>query len=208
MTLYRQGSRGAMVAQIQRALHLKDDGIFGPLTTEAVKDFQAAHSLTVDGIVGPATLALLIPARLKTSKRHINEIIIHCTDTEEGKNYTIDDVRQWHTLPPPKGRGWSDVGYHYLIYRNGSVVAGRDVDQAGAHCKGHNSYSIAVCYVGGRGKDGKCRDTRTLQQRAAMANLLIELRMRYPQAVIVGHSFWDPSKECPCFDAAKEYKNY
>ena len=208
MTLYRQGSRGAMVAQIQRALHLKDDGIFGPLTTEAVKDFQAAHSLTVDGIVGPATLAMLIPARLKTSKRHINEIIIHCTDTEEGKNYTIDDVRQWHTLPPPKGRGWSDVGYHYLIYRNGSVVAGRDVDQAGAHCKGHNSYSIAVCYVGGRGRDGKCRDTRTLQQRAAMANLLIELRMRYPQAVIVGHSFWDPSKECPCFDAAKEYKNY
>ena len=156
MTLYRQGSRGAMVAQIQRALHLKDDGIFGPLTTEAVKDFQAAHSLTVDGIVGPATLALLIPARLKTSKRHINEIIIHCTDTEEGKNYTIDDVRQWHTLPPPKGRGWSDVGYHYLIYRNGSVVAGRDVDQAGAHCTGHNSYSIAVCYVGGRGKDGTC----------------------------------------------------
>ena len=207
MILYRQGSRGAMVAQIQRALHLKDDGIFGPLTTEAVKDFQAAHSLTVDGIVGPATLALLIPARLKTSKRHINEIIIHCTDTEDGRDYTIDDVRQWHTLPPPKGRGWSDVGYHYLIYRNGSVVAGRDVDQAGAHCKGHNSYSIAVCYVGGRGKDGKCRDTRTLQQRAAMTNLLIELRLRYPQAVIVGHSFWDPSKECPCFDAAKEYKN-
>ena len=207
MILYRQGSRGAMVAQIQRALHLKDDGIFGPLTTEAVKDFQSAHSLTVDGIVGPATLALLIPARLKTSKRHINEIIIHCTDTEDGRDYTIDDVRQWHTLPPPKGRGWSDVGYHYLIYRNGSVVAGRDVDQAGAHCKGHNSYSIAVCYVGGRGKDGKCRDTRTIQQRAAMTNLLIELRLRYPQAVIVGHSFWDPSKECPCFDAAKEYKN-
>ena len=203
MMIYKQGSRGAMVAQIQRALHLKDDGIFGPLTTEAVKDFQAAHGLTVDGIVGPATLALLIPARLKTSKRHINEIIIHCTDTEEGRDYTVDDVRRWH-----KERGWSDVGYHYLIYRNGSVVAGRDVDLIGAHCSGHNSYSIGVCYVGGRGKDGKCRDTRTLQQRAAMSNLLIELRLRYPQAVIVGHSFWDHKKQCPCFDAAKEYKNY
>ena len=203
MMTYKQGSRGEMVAQIQRALHLKADSIFGPLTTEAVKDFQAAHGLTVDGIVGPATLALLIPARLKTSKRHINEIIIHCTDTEEGRDYTVDDVRRWH-----KERGWSDVGYHYLIYRNGSVVAGRDVDLIGAHCSGHNSYSIGVCYVGGRGKDGKCRDTRTLQQRAAMSNLLIELRLRYPQAVIVGHSFWDHKKQCPCFDAAKEYKNY
>ena len=203
MMIYKQGSRGEMVAQIQRALHLKADSIFGPLTTEAVKDFQAAHGLTVDGIVGPATLALLIPARLKTSKRHINEIIIHCTDTEEGRDYTVDDVRRWH-----KERGWSDVGYHYLIYRNGSVVAGRDVDLIGAHCSGHNSYSIGVCYVGGRGKDGKCRDTRTLQQRAAMSNLLIELRLRYPQAVIVGHSFWDHKKQCPCFDAAKEYKNY
>ena len=203
MTLYREGNKGAMVAQIQRALHLKDDGIFGPLTTEAVKDFQAAHGLTVDGIVGPATLALLIPARLKTSKRHINEIIIHCTDTEEGRDYTVDDVRRWH-----KERGWSNIGYHYLVYRNGTVAVGRDVDLIGAHCSGHNSYSIGVCYVGGRGKDGKCRDTRTLQQRAAMSNQLIELRLRYPQAVIVGHSFWDPSKECPCFDAAKEYKNY
>ena len=203
MTLYREGNKGAMVAQIQRALHFKDDGIFGPLTTEAVKDFQAAHGLTVDGIVGPATIALLIPARLKRSRRQINEIIIHCTDTEEGRDYTVDDVRRWH-----KERGWSDVGYHYLIYRNGSVVAGRDVDLIGAHCSGHNSYSIGVCYVGGRGKDGKCRDTRTLQQRAAMSNLLIELRLRYPQAVIVGHSFWDHKKQCPCFDAAKEYKNY
>ena len=105
MMIYKQGSRGEMVAQIQRALHLKADGIFGPLTTEAVKDFQAAHGLTVDGIVGPATLALLIPARLKTSKRHINEIIIHCTDTEEGRDYTVDDVRRWH-----KERGWSDIG--------------------------------------------------------------------------------------------------
>ena len=203
MTLYRQGSRGAMVAQIQCALHLKDDSIFGPLTTEAVKDFQAAHGLTVDGIVGPATLALLIPARLKTSKRHINEIIIHCTDTEEGRDYTVDDVRRWH-----KERGWSDIGYHYLVYRNGTVAVGRDVDLIGAHCSGHNSYSIGVCYVGGRGKDGKCRDTRTPQQRGALVNLIIELRMFYPQAVIVGHSFWDHRKQCPCFDAAKEYKNY
>ena len=203
MMTYKQGSRGEMVAQIQRALHLKDDGIFGPLTTEAVKDFQAAHGLTVDGIVGPATLALLIPARLKRSRRHINEIIIHCTDTVEGRDYTVDDVRRWH-----KERGWSDIGYHYLVYRNGTVAVGRDVDLIGAHCSGHNSYSIGVCYVGGRGKDGKCRDTRTPQQRGALVNLLLDLRTLYPQAVIVGHSFWDHRKQCPCFDAAKEYKNY
>ena len=206
MTLYREGSKGAMVAQIQRALHLKDDGIFGPLTTEAVKAFQAVHGLKVDGIVGPATLAMLIPARLKRSKRHINEIIIHCTDTVEGKDYTVEDIRLWHTLPPPRGRGWADIGYHYVIYRNGTVATGRDVDTIGAHCKGHNTYSIGICYVGGRSKDGATKDTRTLQQRAMMANLLMNLKKLYPEAKIVGHNYYDKSKACPCFDAAREYK--
>lgn len=68
MTLYRKGSKGEIVKQIQTALHLLPDGIFGPLTEEAVMEFQKVNGLAVDGIVGPATLAKLIPARLKKAR--------------------------------------------------------------------------------------------------------------------------------------------
>ena len=62
---YKIGSRGEIVKQIQKALHLYEDGIYGINTEEAVKKFQASHGLKPDGIVGPATLAKLIPVRWK-----------------------------------------------------------------------------------------------------------------------------------------------
>ena len=204
MTLYKKGSRGEIVKQIQKALHLLPDGIFGQLTEDAVKTFQRIHGLTPDGIVGPATLTKLIPVRIKKSKRAITEIIIHCTATPEGKDYTIDDVRHWH-----KDRGFSDVGYHYVIGRHGEVWEGRDVDIQGAHCAvgGHNRNSIGVCYVGGISSlNGKAKDTRTLAQKAAMLNLLNELLETYPNAKIYGHHDFDKGKDCPCFDAKTEYR--
>ena len=105
MELYKIGSRGEMVKQIQKALHLLPDGIYGRLTAAAVVEFQRAHNLQPDGIVGPATLALLIPARLKRSRRTITEIIVHCSATPEGKDYTVDIIRGWHTSPVLTVRG-------------------------------------------------------------------------------------------------------
>lgn len=141
---YKIGSRGEIVKQIQKALHLYEDGLFGINTEEAVKKFQASHGLKPDGIVGPATLALLIPVRWKKSRRTIREIIIHCSATPEGRNYTVEDIRRWH-----KQQGWSDIGYHYVIYRDGTIHEGRNVDIAGAHCVNHNAHSIGICYIGG-----------------------------------------------------------
>ena len=150
MTLYRKGSRGEVVRQIQIALHLYPDGIFGVNTEQAVKEFQERNNLNPDGIVGPLTLAKLIPQRFKKSKRTITELIVHCSATPEGVDYTVDDIRRWH-----KQQGWSDIGYHYVVYRNGLIVDGRDVDLIGAHCLkgGHNTHSIGICYVGGVDKD-------------------------------------------------------
>lgn len=204
MYLYKLGSRGEVVKQIQKALKLYTDGIYGVNTEEAVKAFQRDHGLTADGIVGPATLAKLIPTRLKKSKRQITDIIIHCSATPEGKDYTVQDIRRWH-----KQQGWSDIGYHYVIYRNGHVEPGRDVNVAGAHCEGHNAKTIGVCYIGGVSKDGKtAKDTRTLAQKAALLSLLTDLKMMYPQARIVGHRDYDTKgKACPSFDAKTEYKN-
>ena len=197
MELYKVGSKGEVVRQIQKALKLYPDGIYGPNTKEAVKAFQRENGLKVDGIVGPATLARLIPARFKKSKRTITDIIIHCTDTKAGQNYTVEQCRADHIK-----RGWSDIGYHYLIYRDGSIHNGRDVDIAGAHCEGHNTHSIGVCYVGGKGGD-----TRTLAQKAALINLLTDLKKLYPTARIVGHRDYDTKgKTCPSFDAKTEYR--
>ena len=99
--------------------------------------------------------------------RTINEIIVHCSATPEGRDYTIAQIRQWHLQ-----RGFRDIGYHYVIYRDGTIHTGRPVAQAGAHCTGHNAHSIGVCYVGGVAKDNKTpKDTRTEAQKKSLANL-------------------------------------
>ena len=214
MTFYKRGSTGAVVKQIQEALFLLADGIYGAMTEDAVKVFQRENGLTVDGIVGPATLAKLIPQRLKKSERKITEIIIHCSATPDGKDYTVDDIRRWH-----KQRGYSDVGYHYIVYRNGILAQGRDVNIIGAHASGHNAHSIGICYIGGMSADNtRPEDTRTLRQKGRLLSLLVDLRKLYPNARIVGHrdlsedkngdGIIEPSewmKACPSFDAKSEY---
>ena len=203
MTLYKRGSRGEVVRQIQKALHLYPDGIFGALTEERVKLFQADNGLKVDGIVGAATLAKLMPFRLVKSRRMINEIIIHCTATPEGRECSVDEIRRWH-----RQRGFSDIGYHYVVHLDGSVETGRDVNVSGAHCSGHNANSIGVVYVGGVAKDGKTpKDTRTQEQKATLASLLMDLRRLYPRAKIHGHRDF-ANKACPSFDATKEYRMF
>lgn len=203
MGTYKRGSRGEVVKQIQKALHLYPDGIFGIITEEAVKEFQAKNGLKADGVVGPATLVKLDIATVEKSERYINELIIHCAATPEGRDYTVEDIRNWH-----KKQGWSDIGYHYVIYRDGTIAKGRDVNLIGAHCsKGnHNSHSIGICYIGGVDKGGKkAKDTRTEQQKKSLLSLLRDLKKLYPGAKIYGHHDFDPGKDCPSFDARKEY---
>lgn len=203
MELYKIGSpKSEVVRQIQKALHLVPDGIYGINTRDAVRAFQAENGLKPDGIVGPATLAKLIPCRWKKSKRIITEIIIHCSATPEYKNYTAADIRRWHKL-----QGWSDIGYHFVIQLDGTIEEGRNVDVVGAHCNGHNQRSIGICYVGGLATDGKTpKDTRTELQKNALLSLLIDLKGMYPGATIYGHHDFDNRKECPCFNARIEYR--
>ncbi|MBP5691206.1 MAG: N-acetylmuramoyl-L-alanine amidase, partial [Bacteroidaceae bacterium] len=76
--------------------------------------------------------------------RKITEIIIHCSATPQGVDYTVADIDRWH-----RQRGFNKIGYHYVIYRDGSIHQGRPVEEIGAHCIGHNAHSIGVCYIGG-----------------------------------------------------------
>ena len=127
--------------------------------------------------------------------RKITKIIIHCSATPEGRDYTVADIDRWH-----KQKGWNGIGYHYVIYRDGSVHTGRDVEIMGAHCTGQNANSIGICYIGGMTADNKRpKDTRTPEQVAALRDLVELLKTEYPTATIHGHNEF-ANKACPCFD--------
>ena len=134
--------------------------------------------------------------------RKINEIIVHCTATAEGKDFKVSDIDKWH-----RAKGWDGIGYHQVVYLDGSVHPGRPMDKVGAHCLGHNQNSIGVVYVGGVASDGKTpKDTRTPEQKAALRKLLTDLKRKYPGAAIHGHRDF-AAKACPSFDATSEYKD-
>lgn len=136
-----------------------------------------------------------------TAKRSIDEIIVHCTATKAGQSFDVEDVRRWHLQ-----RNFRDIGYHFLVLLDGTVQQGRTIAEVGAHCTGHNTRSIGVCYVGGLAASGSPADTRTPQQRKALRNLLTDLKRRFPKAVIHGHCDF-VNKACPCFNATKEYQD-
>lgn len=133
--------------------------------------------------------------------RKINEIILHCSATPEGQAYSIKDITRWH-----KERGFTTIGYHYVIHLDGSVHKGRNEAIGGAHCVEHNANSIGVCYIGGLAKDGKTpKDTRTPEQKSALARLVMELVCKYPEASVHGHNEFS-EKACPCFNVKNEFK--
>ena len=133
--------------------------------------------------------------------RTINKIIIHCSATPEGKDYTVYDITKWH-----KERGFKDIGYHYVIYRDGTIHDGRDIKLVGAHCTGYNANSIGICYIGGVAADGKTpKDTRTHAQKTSLINLIKTLKAKFPGAKVHGHREF-ANKACPSFDVQKEYK--
>lgn len=133
--------------------------------------------------------------------RRIDEIIVHCTATPQGMAVSVDDIDRWH-----RQRGFASIGYHFVVYLDGTVHTGRPIDQIGAHCKGHNAYSIGICYVGGLDAYGHPKDTRTPAQKKALLLLVVALKTQYPNAKVYGHRQF-ANKACPCFDAEKEYSH-
>lgn len=117
MQTLRLGSRGQDVRTLQSSLALIADGIFGPVTEEAVRTYQFSQGLEADGIVGPKTWSAL---GIAPYRRSITKIILHCTATPEGQDFTVEQIRQWHLA-----QGFSDIGYHYVISRDGTVHPGR-----------------------------------------------------------------------------------
>lgn len=148
--------------------------------------------------------------------RTVKRIVVHTTATREGQPVTVEDIDEWH-----KDRGWKGIGYHHVVYLDGTVHEGRPEAEVGAHVFGHNADSIGIVYVGGLDKNGNPKDTRTYGQKVAMRFLLSKLVAKYPEVTeIVGHRDLSPDvdgdgiiepfewlKACPCFDAIPEYQD-
>ncbi len=127
--------------------------------------------------------------------RKITLIIIHCSATPDGSSLSFEECRRDHIMH----RHFRDIGYHFYITRDGTVHDGRPIEKIGAHCEGHNSHSIGICYEGGLDANGKPADTRTEAQRKAMKSLVERMHRLFPKALIVGHHDLNPTKACPCF---------
>lgn len=133
-------------------------------------------------------------------KRKINKIIIHCSATPPNMDVDADIVNEWHLE-----NGWSGIGYHFFIKRDGRIEIGRPLEKSGAHTKGHNKSSVGICYAGGVDEDMCFEDNRTSEQKSSLLVLLLLLKNIFPDSVIHGHRDFS-DKDCPSFDATNEYK--
>lgn len=186
--------------RIQRAVGAGEDGIYG---NETADKMLAKLGLGL-------TVAFRDPVIVKGTGKNITRIFLHCTATREGQDVDAAAIKRWHLA-----RGWSDIGYHFVIRPDGTIEIGRDESVPGSHVKGFNTGSIGVVYVGGLDAQGKAKDTRTDAQKKAMEWLCRELGAAYPNARFRGHRDASPDKngdgkvtpnewlkECPCFDVA------
>ncbi len=121
-------------------------------------------------------------------------ITVHCSATPPEQDVHVADIRRWH-----KKRGWRDVGYHFVIRRNGDVELGRPLSQTGAHVKGHNKGNIGVCMVGGCNSELQPEDNFTLAQRKALFGLVTALQEQFliSDENVKGHKDWGVNKACP-----------
>jgi hypothetical protein len=136
--------------------------------------------------------------------RKINAIVIHCSDNLPTQDTGAMELRVIHMTPPPRGMGWRDIGYHFVLRRDGRRELGRPIEQIGAHVAGYNANSIGVCLVGGwtQISPPKYGPNYTDEQWAALKLLLAELKKQFPNADVKGHrDYPNVHKECPCFDA-------
>ena len=140
--------------------------------------------------------------------RSVTMIVIHCSDVPPGVRSSAEDIDNWHKQRVTRnGTHWKGIGYHFVVRREGTVETGRKLEEVGAHCDGHNKYSIGICYEGGQDYPGHHADTRTPEQVKAMRKLVEQMHAKFPKAVILGHRDLDSGKKCPCFDAIPEYQD-
>lgn len=129
--------------------------------------------------------------------REIRRLIIHCSATHPKTDIGVETIRRWHV----DDNGWSDIGYHAVIRRDGTLEMGRTIRRIGAHVRGHNRDSIGLCLIGGHGAASTdvFADHFTEPQRVALVPLL---KMAHQFGLTIhGHNEY-ANKGCPGFNVA------
>lgn len=147
--------------------------------------------------------------------RKIDSIIVHCSATKAGLDFSAAVIDRWH-----RERGFNSIGYHYIVCLDGKIEKGRDVLLMGAHCKGWNERSIGICYIGGLDKNGLPADTRTNAQKRVLYQLIMDLQKEYGILQVLGHRDtssdlngdgviepYEYVKSCPCFNVKEFMRN-
>jgi N-acetylmuramoyl-L-alanine amidase len=136
------------------------------------------------------------------SASQVRYLVVHCSATKPSMNWGRKEIEHSHVM-----RGFSMIGYHLVIRRDGSVETGRPLDMIGAHVEGHNDESVGVCLVGGIDDRGQPENNFTPQQMTSLVKVLEFWRLIFPTAEILGHrDFSKVAKACPCFDVRKWLK--
>jgi len=135
--------------------------------------------------------------------REIRYIVVHCTATQP--NTKVESIcRYWK-----EQLGWQNPGYHYIIKRNGEIVALQPEYLIANGVKNFNAHCIHISYIGGVDKTNKPLDNRTDAQQFALFNKIVELMEKYPQAKVLGHrDFPNVAKACPSFDVRSWLQEY
>lgn len=133
--------------------------------------------------------------------RPIDKLIIHCAATKPSMDIGAKEIRDWHV----NDRGWKDIGYHFVIRRDGTLEDGRPINQVGAHVEGHNTGSFGICLVGGINDKGKAESNFTDEQWNTLRKCVMIFKAEYPKGTVHGHNEFS-KKDCPSFSVQKWLK--
>lgn len=183
------------------------DGLYGTKTAAAAHAWLMAGGAPRTAIQVPETASVIYQG---AARYPVTEIVVHCSATRpdwmEGPGIhfldQVAEIRRWHVTPEAQGgRGWRDIGYHWLISRKGEVLAGRKETEIGAHVEGHNRGTIGICLIGGGGSAETDRFARhfTPAQNVTLRQLLLGIGIRSRIRRISGHNEW-AAKACPGFN--------
>lgn len=138
---------------------------------------------------------------------------MHCTASYQS-NTTEKSLRDEF-----KAKGWKKPGYHYVVKPDGGIIFMHPEEKVANGVAGYNQHSIHIAWIGGIDKQHPNGiDNRTLSQKLTLEDLLVKMKLKYKDAIIMGHRDispdlnhngvvdpWERIKQCPCFDAMVEY---